>query len=185
MDSQIKIHKIAEQVRSASQLCGRTRVVTIDGPAGSGKTSLAQELAEELDGCEIVHMDDMYAGWNQDLIFEFPNRIDSWILTPLQFNLAGHYLKYNWIKEQFDQVVTVDPTPYLILEGVGSGNPLLATKITFRIWIEANPDILLQRLIKRDGESLRNELVGWQKHELNYFNQAKVKEHSDLNVKGD
>lgn len=185
MSSQQQIFEIAAKIKSCTKFCGRTRVVSIDGPAGSGKSTLAQYLSFELENCQIVHMDDLYDGWKQDLLSEFPIRIDSWILTPLQFKLTGHYLKYNWHHKKFDQIVSVSPNPFLILEGVGSGHPLLSTKISLKIWIEANPNLLLKRLVDRDGELMRDDLVKWQKHEANYFNQAKVREKSDLIVSGD
>src|SRR5690606_19861061 len=47
--------------------CGEVTVVLVDGPAGSGKTTLAAALeaaaGERGTGCTVVHMDDLYAGW--------------------------------------------------------------------------------------------------------------------------
>ena len=43
---------------------GGTRLVCVDGPAGSGKTTFAGRLAAALGAdAVVVHMDDLYAGW--------------------------------------------------------------------------------------------------------------------------
>ena len=55
---------LADRVRAAVPLLGRTRLVCVDGPAGSGKTTLADRLVTALGpGAAVVHMDDLYAGW--------------------------------------------------------------------------------------------------------------------------
>ena len=41
---------------------GTGRLVCVDGPAGSGKTTLGAELAERT-GAQLVHGDDLMEGW--------------------------------------------------------------------------------------------------------------------------
>ena len=41
---------------------GGVRVIAIDGPAGSGKTTLGDALAER--GAAVLHLDDLYDGWS-------------------------------------------------------------------------------------------------------------------------
>jgi uridine kinase len=36
---------VISAINNSSALCGNSRIVTIDGPAGSGKTTLANEIA--------------------------------------------------------------------------------------------------------------------------------------------
>ena len=47
--------------------CGECIVITIDGPAGSGKTTLAKDLESELNSVHTIHMDDLYEGWSSTL----------------------------------------------------------------------------------------------------------------------
>ena len=42
---------------------GDSRLICIDGPAGSGKTTLASEIRAAL-GCPVVHVDHMLDGWD-------------------------------------------------------------------------------------------------------------------------
>lgn len=179
------IKGLAEQIALTLPQCGSTRVVTIDGPAGSGKTTLGSALAEELGDCQLVHMDDLYEGWQQDLVNVLPERINSWILVPLSNGLPGQYLKYNWYSGKYDEIVAVPVTRYLILEGVGSGNTKLNSQTSFNIWVEANSANLLDRLVQRDGKEMLPRLTLWQRHEAEYFDLVPVRTSADVLIKGD
>lgn len=185
MFNKYQIKELAAQVSNSFKTCGTTRVITIDGPAGSGKSTLADELSAELTNCEVIHMDDLYQGWNQDLKVELASRIEAWILTPLEYGLAGQYLKYNWRTSKYDQIVQVQPSEYLILEGVGAGHPEIAKKAALSVWIQADPKLLLDRLIARDGQEFHDDLVAWQRHEADYFASLPVKESAQVQIPGD
>jgi len=176
---------IVDRVRSSDVLCGSTRVVTIDGPAGSGKTTLAASLAAGLADCQIIHMDDLYDGWSQDLTRELAERLDTSIFEPLRHGLPPRYRTYDWHLHAFTELVTVPRSQYLILEGVGSGNPLLRTCVALAIWIESDPQSLVSRVLDRDGEQLRDDILRWQLHESEYFAAQGVKQAADLHLRGD
>jgi len=179
------LKSLKDRVNSVQPKCGFVRVITIDGPAGSGKTTLAQNLSEILGNCPVIHMDDLYSGWRQDLKVELAIRILQSILVPIEFDLEAKYLKYNWLSSQFDQIVTVPKSQYLILEGVGAGNPKIHSKTVLNIWIEADSSQLLNRLVARDGEVIRTELSAWQSHEAEYFQSLSVRDLADVRVSGD
>ncbi len=58
---------VVEAARAASadgsRPSGRTVVVAVDGRSGSGKTLLGTAVAAAL-GCPVVHLDDVYPGWD-------------------------------------------------------------------------------------------------------------------------
>lgn len=56
------IHELADRVRAAPARAGGTRVVAVDGPAGSGKSTFAARLSAAL-GAPVVHLDDLIPGW--------------------------------------------------------------------------------------------------------------------------
>ena len=176
---------IVDQVRAADVVCGSTRVITIDGPAGSGKTTLSASLAAALVDCQIIHMDDLYDGWSQDLERELAERIETSIFEPLRLGAEPQYRRYDWHVHAFTEVVTVPRSRYLILDGVGSGNPLLRNSVALAIWIESDPESLVDRVLNRDGEQLRDDLLRWQQHESRYFATHDVKKAADLHLRGD
>jgi cytidylate kinase len=176
---------IVDQVRAADVICGSTRVITIDGPAGSGKTTLAASLAAALADCQIIHMDDLYDGWSQDLDRELAERIETSILERLRLGSQPRYRRYDWHVQAFTDFVAVPRSTYLILDGVGSGNPSLRECIALAIWIESDPQSLVGRVLDRDGGHLRDDMLRWQQHESNYFAAHGVKQAADLHLRGD
>jgi len=176
---------IVVQVRAADVLCGSTRVVTIDGPAGSGKTTLSASLAAGLADCQIIHLDDLYDGWFQDLDRELAERIETSIFEPLRLGAEPRYVKYDWHIRAFTELVTVPRSPYVILDGVGSGNSMLRECVALAIWIESDPESLVNRVLDRDGAHLRDDLLRWQQHESEYFAAHGVREAADLHLRGD
>lgn len=165
--------------------CGDVRIVTIDGPAGAGKTTLAHLLARELDDCPIVHMDDLYEGWTQDISRTLAERAQAWLLVPFRSGLPGHYLKYDWYAGRYAEWLEVPWSPIVIIEGVSAGHPAIAMRASFNIWIEANPELLLERVIARDGEYVRADMETWQTHESFFFENYSVREQADVRLRGE
>ena len=184
MDKQ-QLIDIAKKVSKSNKFTGSARVIAIDGPAGSGKTTLATELSAVLPNCTVVHMDDLYDGWNQDLITELPQRIKKQILVPLSKLQTAEFVTYNWHAKLFDSSQTISNPEFIILEGVGAANPSNSEYFALRIWVEAEPSKLLDRLITRDGKQFREQLAAWQVHEARYFNQLHVRKSCDLVVRVD
>ena len=81
---------VISAINNSSALCGNSRIVTIDGPAGSGKTTLANEIATEFAKSKVevsvVHLDELYEGWDDALGQKLFDRIEAWILTPIESN---------------------------------------------------------------------------------------------------
>lgn len=176
---------IASEIKSSRAQCGDIRVIAIDGPAGSGKTTLAAGLACELDDCPVVHMDDLYNGWTQDLIVELGQRINQQILQPLGQGLSASYQQFDWYKNGFTSHIEVPVHDFLILEGVGSANNVIADLISYRIWIEANEGVVDERIVERDGEAMRPHLAAWHTKEAHYFSEQETKRRADMLLSGD
>ena len=51
-------------VSKAQPRCGDTKVVAIDGPSGAGKTYFTTALAQRIPSAHVLHMDDLYPGWD-------------------------------------------------------------------------------------------------------------------------
>ncbi len=182
------LSQIALAIENSFALCGDTKIVTIDGPAGSGKTTLATELANSFTATQgamsIVHLDELYEGWDGALEQKLFDRIDAWILTPIRNGLNPKHLKYDWHQGQYTTWFELPLTPIVIIEGVGSGHTALRNFVSQAIWVEADESLLLDRVVKRDGEAVRNEMLIWKTRERDYFELHDVKRSAHIQITG-
>jgi uridine kinase len=185
MVSEFQLAQLVNAIKQSSKLCGATKLVTIDGPAGSGKTTLANQLFDCLEDCQVIHLDDIYEGWNQDLISDLPQKIETWLLDKFKAGLPGEYEKFNWTTKQYDQVIQVANSGIVIIEGVGASNPRIGQFSAINIWIEADKSVRLDRLIARDGEKYRAELTTWLRHESEYFGSLPIKNLAHFQIQTD
>ena len=174
---------LAAGIRAAEPRLGGTRLVCIDGPAGSGKTTLTARLALALgDGVAVVHMDDLYAGWTLDGGFE---RLRVGVLAPLAEGRAGAYLRYDWLADRFAEAPIPVPVPeVLIVEGCGSCPRAVDAWASMRIWVEAPAPLRLARGLARDGAELTEQWRQWQREENALFEAEDTRARADLRVDG-
>jgi len=172
---------LAAQVRAAPPRLGGTRLVCVDGPAGSGKTTFGRLLAAALDA-PLVHMDDLYAGWT---LVGAGARLAAGVLRPLRAGRPGSYHRYDWHAGAFAASPTVVPVAVgLVVEGCGSSPPALDPFTTLQVWVEAPAGLRLDRGVARDGEPLRAEWLRWQQREAALFAAERTRERADLRVDG-
>jgi uridine kinase len=183
-----ELSKIRVAIENSDALCGDTKIVTIDGPAGSGKTTLANDLASELTTStgiiSVVHMDELYEGWDDALGQKLFDRIEAWILAPIRNGLSPKFLKYDWHQGKYANWSELPLTPVFIIEGVGSGHAALRKFVSQAIWVEADDDLLLDRVVQRDGEGVRDEMLIWKDRERAYFESNAVKNAAHIHLRG-
>jgi uridine kinase len=160
-----------------------TRVIAIDGPAGSGKTSLAQRLEAHLEGhfraVTTIHMDDLYAGWT-GLNTALEERVVAQLLRPLASGRTARWQQYDWYAQRFDRWHDLPAPDVLILEGCGSGAARYASYTSLLVWLEAEPETRLSRGIERDGEQVRQDWLRWMALEAGYFAANSTAQRADL-----
>lgn len=175
----VDVSELARRVRSGPARLGPVRLVVIDGPAGSGKTTLAAELAAALDGAPVVPMDDLYEGWS-GLAEPLWRRLRAQVLEPVARGEVGRYRRYDWGAGAFDGWVELPPHPVLIVEGVGSAAAPVDPFATLRVWVQAPADERLARGIARDGEALRAQWLAWQEREAAHFARDRTVDRADV-----
>ncbi|HEY0949663.1 4-amino-4-deoxy-L-arabinose transferase [Nocardioides sp.] len=158
---------------------GGARLVCIDGPAGSGKTTLAAAVAAAEPDARVVHLDDLYDGWGG--LPRVAEQLDD-LLLPLARGEVGSYRRYDWVAEAFAETVPVEPVPLLVLEGVGCGTRRHADLVTALAWVEAPEEVRLRRGLDRDGEALRPQWLRWQVDEAALFESDDTRARADLVV---
>lgn len=165
-------------VATARPSAGRTVVVAIDGPSGSGKTSTAQALAAALGNPPVVHMDDLYPGWD-GLAQAVPHLHDQ-VLAPLARGQRAAYRRFDWDRGEYAEEHEVPPVPVLVVEGVGAGAMPAGSHVAVLIWVEADRAVRFSRGMARDGEAYRPHWERWARQEDALFAADRTRERADL-----
>lgn len=180
--SVLPLGALAGQVRAAPARLPRTRLVCVDGPSGAGKSALADRLAAALGGCQVVHMDDLYPGW--DGLAEAVPLLVSQVLRPLATGQDGAYHRYDWRAGRYAERHEVPVAGALVVEGVGCGARQPATYASLLVWVDAPRDVRFARGIERDGESYRPLWERWAVQEEALFAREGTRGRADVRVDG-
>jgi uridine kinase len=155
---------------------GGGRLVCLDGPAGSGKTTLAAALAA-LSPATVVRTDEMLEGWSglPDLGAAVYR-----LLEPLSRGFAGSWRRWDWHASAWAETRSVEPAGLIVLEGVGSWSPYVAPWVTTLVWVEAPHDVRRRRGIERDGDDFAPYWDQWARDEETVFARDRTREHADV-----
>ena len=171
---------VLELVDDRPPTLGRGRLICIDGPAGSGKTTLAAEISG-LTGAPVVHMDNLYEGWGG--LPRIRSQLDR-LLLPLSKDRPGSYRRWDWYADRWAEMVVVPPAPLLVVEGVGSGSRWHASLITVLVWVEVPAGLRLERGLDRDGVETAEHLSAWALAEDEHFSRDDTRSRADLVIDG-
>lgn len=176
---------IAHQVVELVETKKLAPVVLIDGRAGSGKTTLATTLQNELfqlleQAPKLVHMDDLYPGWEG--LLEGSQYLLQRILKPLAKSEIASWQIYDWesgIRGGSDQIT--DPgngwrefsggTP-LIIEGCGSLSKESKLLADIAIWVQTPETLRRKRWLGREGNSDFFSIWSAQEEQFYEFNNS-------------
>lgn len=116
-------------------------VLLIDGRAGCGKTTLANALAQQ-HAAQLVHMDDLTPGWSG------LGAASAQLVRLLE---TGTAQRYNWVTQQHGELLSIDVSQPVIVEGCGSITAESMRFATHALWIECDAELRFERAIARDG----------------------------------
>lgn len=176
------------RVLTAAPRLGTVRLVVVDGPAGSGKSTFAGALADALrrepepadDGVALLHLDDLYEGWaGLEGVWE---RLADGVLAPLADGRPGRYRRYDWEREDWAEWHEVPVPAVLVVEGCGSAPRGADPLAVLRVWVEAPADVRLARGLSRDGEHLRARWLDWMVGEAAHFAVEHTRERADVRI---
>jgi uridine kinase len=167
----------------------------VDGPAGSGKTTLAAALArgfrDALRGpgepasvahVRVIHMDNVFEGWAG--LAAGMATVAASVVEPLSAGEPGRYRRYDWHREAFAEERVVPPCDVLVVEGVGSGGSSYDDAITCLVWVDTPPGVRLDRGLARDGRDQLAYWRAWQRREAEMFTRERTRERADVVVDG-
>ena len=187
--SNLSLDDLIKSLLAAKPKSTNVRIIAIDGPAGAGKSTLAKRIKsnlQEQSGLKtvIVHMDDLYDGWENALTDQLTKTLINQILIPVSLSKNFGYRKYNWLSGNFGEFFEEESPEILILEGVGSGQRATRKYLDHLIWIDIDAETGLQRVLQRDGDYLENEMRVWQMRESSHFSMENTRDSATIRING-
>ncbi len=171
---------VLELASSRPPTLGAGRLVCVDGPAGSGKTTLGAALADRT-GAQLIQGDELMAGWRG--LDAVGGQLTA-VVEALAQGRPGSYERYDWLLGRYDGTVAVPPAPWLVVEGVGSGAAAIAAYVTVLVWVEVDDELRLARGIARDGAAMEQHWRQFMVDERALFARERTRERADVLVDG-
>ena len=173
-----ELAELAARITELPPLAGQTRVIAVDGPAGSGKSSLATELAEVLGEALVLNTDQLYPGW--DGLAEGAQRLVDDVLLPLSAGLAATVRPWDWSSGSEGEPRELPACATLIVDGAGCGSRAGAPFLSMIIWLDADVELRQQRALERDGEMFAPHWESWAEQERALFEREQPRERAAL-----
>lgn len=157
-------------------------IIAIDGPAGAGKTTLAEHLSAALSlkyKVHVVHMDDLYNGWAN----AFDHHLTESLIALAQAHQSERKIslsRFDWHRNEYLAAEEVPPSDLLILEGVGSSQSAIREYLTASIWIEIDRSQGVERVLQRDGAAISNEMQMWLELQEQHFQREGSENAADF-----
>jgi uridine kinase len=178
------VTSVARRVLATPPRLGDVRLVVVDGPAGSGKTTYAAALSAALGDAPIVHMDDLYEGWAGALVPDVWRRLEAEVLAPLRDGRTARYRMYDWGADEFGEWIDVPQHAALVLEGVGAAAQQVDPWTVLRVWVEVPAELRLARGLARGGQAMYENWVRFAEVEQTHFTVDQTRRRADVFVDG-
>ncbi|SHK57836.1 hypothetical protein SAMN05443637_108117 [Pseudonocardia thermophila] len=163
--------------------CGATRVLSVDGRSGSGKSYFANLLATAFGGAPVVHMDDLTPGW--DGLETSVEVLLQNVLLPLSVATPVRYRTWDWHQGRWsDEPVELGVPEVLLVEGCGACARAVEHFATMSFWVEAPDEERYRRAVLRDGDAYRLHWDRWAAQEEAHYAREGTRERCTHVVDG-
>ena len=186
IDQLALIERISSQVLELIDRGNQTPIILIDGRAGSGKSTFAEKLQQQLfregeSAPRVIHMDNIFEGWDglalgSDYMVRF-------ILQPLARQETASWQDWSWVKNQRSSWREFSGGTPLIVEGCGSLTERSKEHADISIWLEASEETRRERWIQRERHLEKFDF--WAAQELDFYAREKSQSLADLVIKTD
>ncbi len=165
-------------------------VIVIDGPAASGKSTMACQLACIL-GAALIRVDDFFlpldlrtearlaeAGGNVHY-----ERFKEEVLPGLLSGNAFNYTRFDCSKMDYGDLVDVLASKWRIVEGSYSHHPYFGEYGDIRVFSMVDEDEQMYRIMSRNGAEMAQRFKNmWIPMENRYFEEYNICDKADLRV---
>ena len=132
-------------------------VIAISGFGGSGKTTVAKEIAELLEDAVVVSLDDFFmdrlkqrsANWAS---YDWQRLIDQMLRPTKEGATSISYDVYDWRANRLDPKRELDLPSYVIIEGVGLLQNGMDEYFDHTIWVDVPLEQAIERGKRRDRD---------------------------------
>lgn len=175
---------VADLIREGSNI-----LVAVDGPCGSGKTSLGSAIARVFP-CNLFHMDDFYLppaqrpkdwqelpGGNMDF-----SRFSRQVLEPARAGAAVTYQAFDCKHGRLRPPVELAPQALSVVEGSYCQHPALGDRYDLRIFLTCSSQAQLRRLQTREGDRLETFQTLWIPLEERYFRSCQIQSSAHITL---
>lgn len=171
---------ILEQIEA---LC--PHAIAIDGGAASGKSTLADLIAQRFD-VNVIHMDDFFLPPER----KTPGRLEQpggnvdyeRFAAEVRLSDSFTYHKYN-CKTGVLTPVTVAQKSITVVEGAYCLHPLFRSMFDYKIFLYTTPEIQEHRILERNGADMLKRFQNeWIPLENAYIAKLNIKELCDITV---
>jgi uridine kinase len=186
IDQLALIEKISSQVLELIDRGNQTPIILIDGRAGSGKSTFAESLQQQLfrDGesaPRVIHMDNIFEGWEglalgSDYMVRF-------ILQPLARRETASWQDWSWVRNERSSWREFSGGTPMIVEGCGSLTERSKEHADISIWLEASEETRRERWLTRERHLEKFDF--WAAQELDFYAREKSQSLADLVIKTD
>lgn len=160
-------------------------LVAIDGRCGSGKTTLANKLKQDL-SCEVLAMDDFFLRPEQrtEERYQEPGgnvdyeRVEEVLKEYKEHNTAT-YQPFDCQTFTLGKQRILSNNPVLIVEGSYSCHPRLQKYYDYKLFLTIEPQKQRDRLHNRDRNKIQDFIEKWIPLEENYFMSYNIEQSCD------
>ena len=186
LDQQQLIEKLTSKILDQIDRGNQTPIVLIDGRAGSGKSTFADKLQQQLfregeSAPRVIHMDNIYEGWEglslgSDYLVRF-------ILNPLARKETASWQDWSWVRNERSSWREFSGGTPLIVEGCGALSDRSKEHAYMSLWLEASEEERRQRWLERERHLDKFDF--WAAQELDFYARGKSKSLADLVIQTD
>jgi uridine kinase len=185
-NQQAQIDALSAQVLDLIDRGNQTPLILIDGRAGSGKSTFAEKLQQQLfrDGesaPRVIHMDAIFEGW--DGLSLGADYLVRFILNPLARGETASWQDWSWVRNERSTWREFSGGTPLIVEGCGSLTERSKAHAEISIWLEASEETRRERWLVRERHLDKFDF--WAAQELDFYAREKSQSLADLVIKTD
>lgn len=142
----------------------RPLFIGLAGGSGSGKTTIAEEVVDRLDGrVALLHHDAYYRNLphlsfeeRTRVNYDHPSSLETELLVShlesLRTGLAVEHPVYDFAQHlRSEETIRIEPAPVIVIEGIlVLAEPELRSELDLKIFVDTDPDMRLARRLERD-----------------------------------